>query len=105
MDFLTDLIAYPVVGLLSLLHHFALFSGSDVVTNEALDAMDSLAGGDDFVARYRYKINRMLGGSRPYVYYAAQQNQELIGCSCGCGCGCLVLLVVALVFILAVASF
>ena len=103
MNFLSDLIAYPIVGFLSMLHHFALFGGSDVVTNETLDAMDSMTGGDDFVARWRYKINHMLGGSRAYEYYAAQQNQQLIGCGCGCGCGCITLLVVFALILLVIA--
>lgn len=88
IDFLSDLIAYPIIGFLSLLDHVVSFSGMDV-SNETIDAIDGM-NTPNMVAQWRHRINRMLGGSRPYEYYAAQPNQELLSCGCGCGCGCLV---------------
>ncbi|MBQ6768917.1 MAG: hypothetical protein IJP46_09700 [Prevotella sp.] len=92
INFISDLIAYPIVGLLSMLDHFVSFGNSDV-SNETIDRMDELTSGN-MVARWRYRINHALGGTRSYEYYDGQENQELISCGCGCGCGCLTLLIV-----------
>ena len=92
LNFISDLIAYPIVGLLSMLDHFVSFGNSDV-SNETIDRMDELTSGN-MVARWRYRINHALGGTRSYEYYDGQENQELISCGCGCGCGCLTLLIV-----------
>lgn len=92
MNTLSDLIAYPIIGFLSMLSHFALFGPSDV-SNETLDQMDRMTSGN-MVAEWRYKVNHALGGTRTYEYYAAQENGEITGCCCGCGCGLMLLLVV-----------
>ena len=102
MNFLTDLIAYPIIGILSMLSHFAIFGPSDV-SNEALDQADRMTSGK-WVAEWRYKVNHALGGTRTYEEYAAQENQELIGCSCGCGCGCLTMIIIGLIFLLVIAT-
>ena len=103
INIISDLIAYLIIGMLSMLHHFTLFSDSDV-SNETLDAMDTMTSSNNFVARWRYKVNHMLGGSRSYEDYAAQKNQELIGCGCGCGCGFLTIIIIGLIFIFVVST-
>ena len=102
IDFLSDLMAYPIIGLLSLLDHLVAFGGMDV-SNEAIDAVDSM-NTPNMVAQWRHRINRMLGGSRSYEYYAAQPNQELLSCGCGCGCGCIGVILLAGIFFLVMLS-
>ncbi len=92
INFISDLIAYPIVGLLSMLDHFVSFGNSDV-SNETIDRMDELTSGN-MVTRWRYKVNHALGGTRTLEYYNKQEHQELI--SCGCGCGCLLMLIALL---------
>ncbi|MBQ8656992.1 MAG: hypothetical protein IJ527_08090 [Prevotella sp.] len=98
IDFLSDLIAYPIVGVINMFDHLVSFGGVEA-SNETIDQVDRLVK-PNMVAEWRYKINHALGGTRTYDDYNKQENQEFIGCCCGCGClGALALFVVLLIFL------
>ena len=99
IDILSDLIAYPIVGLLSMLSHVLVLGADDDVSLETYDRMDEMTK-PNMVARWRYKINHALGGTRTYEDYNQQKNQELISCGCGCGCGLLAIGFGLLIFVL-----
>ena len=98
IDLLSDFVAYPIIGMLSLFDHVVTFGGVEV-SNETLDQLDQ-QNAPDMVARWRYRMNHAFGGSRTYEYYAAQPHQELLSCGCGCGCGLLLMALLTGLFVL-----
>lgn len=98
IDFISDIIAYTIVGFLSMLDHVVGMDSADV-SHETIDQIDQM-NQPDMLARWRYKINHALGGNHPFEDYAKDKNQEIKSCCCGCGCILIVLAVLTAIFVL-----
>lgn len=96
INLLSDAIAYSIIAILSFYQHF-LFWGDDNWDPTQQDRIDEATEGN-YVARWRYKMNQMLGGTVSKQEYI-QTSANWQGCLAGCGCFFLIGLVILAVLL------
>ena len=92
-NFLSDFIAYCIIAVISSYEHFFFWVDDDTDPTQ-LDRLDEALEGN-YVARWRYKINQMLGGEQSKEYYL-ETSANWQGCLAGCGCLTLIALITLL---------
>ena len=83
IDFISDAIAYCIIGVLSFYQHI-FFWIDDNWDPTQQDRIDEATEGN-YVARWRYRMNQMLGGHQTKQYYI-ETSAKWQGCAAGCGC-------------------